>query len=165
MDCSLYILFPLPIQVSDRCDYVFVNGKETKGKVKMMVNFTYSYMSAQLELNVWIPRLPLQIEVSDTELSQIKSWRVPIVTSKRWDRQTNGFLEASFCPYKSKSYLSKGLRVLIPLHNVLQYLNVIQSSKETELSDWSIAGQTIYCVTGVTCPCVFVLMSQSWLEQ
>ncbi|XP_039660474.1 transmembrane protein 132D [Perca fluviatilis] len=71
------------LKVSDRCDYVFVNGKETKGKVKLVVNFTYSYLSAQLELNVWMPRLPLQIEVSDTELSQIKSWRVPILTSKR----------------------------------------------------------------------------------
>lgn len=69
--------------MSDRCDYVFVNGKETKGKVKTLVNFTYSYMSAQLELNVWVPQLPLQIEVSDTELSQIKSWRVPILSSKR----------------------------------------------------------------------------------
>nr|XP_020446313.1 transmembrane protein 132D-like [Monopterus albus] len=71
------------LKVSDRCDYVFVNGMETKGKVKMVVNFTYSYLSAQLELNVWMPQLPLQIEVSDTELSQIKSWRVPILTSKR----------------------------------------------------------------------------------
>ncbi|XP_070690189.1 transmembrane protein 132D [Pempheris klunzingeri] len=71
------------LKVSDRCDYVFVNGKETKGKVKMTVNFTYSYLSAQLELTVWMPRLPLQIEVSDTELSQIKSWRVPILTSRR----------------------------------------------------------------------------------
>ncbi|CAB1445532.1 unnamed protein product [Pleuronectes platessa] len=71
------------LKVSDRCDYVFLNGKETKGKVKMMVNFTYSYLSAQLEMNVWMPQLPLQIEVSDTELSQIKSWRVPILTSKR----------------------------------------------------------------------------------
>uniref|UniRef100_A0A672ZK96 Transmembrane protein 132D n=1 Tax=Sphaeramia orbicularis TaxID=375764 RepID=A0A672ZK96_9TELE len=71
------------LKVSDRCDYVFVNGKETKGKLKMMVNFTYSYLSAQLEMNVWMPRLPLQIEVSDTDLSQIKSWRVPILTSKR----------------------------------------------------------------------------------
>lgn len=77
-----------PIQVSDRCDYVFMNGKEIKGKVKLVVNFTYSYLSAQLELNVWMPRLPLQIEVSDAELSQIKSWRVPILTSKRWDPQT-----------------------------------------------------------------------------
>ncbi|XP_068166034.1 transmembrane protein 132D [Antennarius striatus] len=71
------------LKVSDRCDYVFVNGKETKGKVKMMVNFTYSYLSTQLELSVWMPRLPLQIEVSDPELSQIKNWRVPILTSKR----------------------------------------------------------------------------------
>uniref|UniRef100_A0A3Q1JCS2 Transmembrane protein 132D n=1 Tax=Anabas testudineus TaxID=64144 RepID=A0A3Q1JCS2_ANATE len=75
-------LLSLAIQVSDRCDYVFVSGRETKGKVKMTVNFTYSYLSAQLELNIWMPQLPLQIEVSDTELSQIKSWRVPILTSK-----------------------------------------------------------------------------------
>ncbi|KAG7491007.1 hypothetical protein JOB18_047184 [Solea senegalensis] len=71
------------LKVSDRCDYVFVNGKETKGKVKMAVNFNYSYLSAQLELSVWMPQLPLLIEVSDTELSQIKSWRIPILTSKR----------------------------------------------------------------------------------
>lgn len=74
-------ILPSPLtQVSDRCDYVFVNGKEMKGKVKMTVNFTYGHLSAQLELNVWIPRLPLQIEVSDTELSQIRGWRVPILT-------------------------------------------------------------------------------------
>uniref|UniRef100_A0A8C3A6C4 Transmembrane protein 132D n=1 Tax=Cyclopterus lumpus TaxID=8103 RepID=A0A8C3A6C4_CYCLU len=81
------------LKVSDRCNYVFLNGKETKGKVKLVVNFTYSYLSAQLELNVWMPRLPLQIEVSDTELSQIKSWRVPILASKRWDTQINHFEE------------------------------------------------------------------------
>uniref|UniRef100_A0A3B5MHI4 Transmembrane protein 132D n=1 Tax=Xiphophorus couchianus TaxID=32473 RepID=A0A3B5MHI4_9TELE len=78
------------IKVSDRCDYVFVNGKETKGKVKMVVNFSYSYLSAQLELNVWMPQLPLQIELSDTELSQIKSWRVPILTSKSEEAERKG---------------------------------------------------------------------------
>ncbi|KAG9354825.1 hypothetical protein JZ751_001538, partial [Albula glossodonta] len=72
-----------PLGVSDRCDYIFVNGKEMRGKVRMAVNFTYSYLSAQLEMTVWIPRLPLQIEVSDSELSQIKGWRVPIVTSNQ----------------------------------------------------------------------------------
>ncbi len=64
--------------MSERCDYVYVNGKETRGRVRMMVNFTYSYLSAQLEVSVWIPQLPLQIEMSDPELSQIRSWRVPI---------------------------------------------------------------------------------------
>lgn len=76
------------IQVSDHCDYIFVNGKEMKGKVDAVVNFTYQYLSAPLHITVWVPRLPLQIEVSDTELSQIKGWRVPIVASKRPTRES-----------------------------------------------------------------------------
>ncbi|XP_028851793.1 transmembrane protein 132D [Denticeps clupeoides] len=71
------------LKVSDRCDYVYVNGKEQKGRVRTLVNFTYSYLSAQLEMSVWIPQLPLQIELSDSELSQIKGWRIPIQTGKR----------------------------------------------------------------------------------
>ncbi|KAJ8260702.1 hypothetical protein COCON_G00164250, partial [Conger conger] len=66
------------IKVSERCDYVFVNGKETRGRVRVAVNFTYGPLSSQLEMSVWAPRLPLQIEVSDPELSQIKGWRVPV---------------------------------------------------------------------------------------
>ncbi|NXO27476.1 T132D protein, partial [Cisticola juncidis] len=76
------------IKVSDRCDYVFVNGKEMKGKVDVIVNFTYQHLSAPLEMTVWIPRLPLQIEVSDTELNQIKGWRVPIISNKRPTRDS-----------------------------------------------------------------------------
>ncbi|KAA0713789.1 Transmembrane protein 132D [Triplophysa tibetana] len=70
------------LKVSDRCDFVYVNGKETQGRLRALVNFTYSYLSAQLEMKVWFPRLPLDIEVSDTELSQIKSWRIPIISTK-----------------------------------------------------------------------------------
>uniref|UniRef100_A0A452QUG5 Transmembrane protein 132D n=1 Tax=Ursus americanus TaxID=9643 RepID=A0A452QUG5_URSAM len=55
-----------------------------KGKVNVVVNFTYQHLSSPLEMTVWVPRLPLQIEVSDTELNQIKGWRVPIVSNKRW---------------------------------------------------------------------------------
>ncbi|ELK14253.1 Transmembrane protein 132C [Pteropus alecto] len=76
------------LEVSDHCDYIFVNGKEMKGKVDAVVNFTYQYLSAPLHVTVWVPRLPLQIEVSDTELSQIKGWRVPIVASKRPTRDS-----------------------------------------------------------------------------
>ncbi|XP_066055857.1 transmembrane protein 132D [Chamaea fasciata] len=77
------------IKVSDRCDYVFVNGKEMRGKVNVIVNFTYQHLSAPLEMTVWIPRLPLQIEVSDTELNQIKGWRVPIISNKRPARDSD----------------------------------------------------------------------------
>ncbi|XP_062399845.1 transmembrane protein 132C [Sardina pilchardus] len=75
------------LKVSDRCDYVYVNGKEQRGRVRMAVNFTYSYLSAQLDMSVWVPRLPLQIELSDNELSQIKGWRIPIQATKRPFRQ------------------------------------------------------------------------------
>ncbi|XP_043924280.1 transmembrane protein 132C [Protopterus annectens] len=77
------------LKVSDRCDYVFTNGKEMKGKVNVQVNFTYQHLSTQLDMTVWVPRLPLQIEVSDTELSQIKGWRVPIVQGKRSARDSD----------------------------------------------------------------------------
>ncbi|XP_060105827.1 transmembrane protein 132D-like [Heteronotia binoei] len=77
------------IKVSDRCDYVFVNGKEMKGKVSAVLHFTYQHLSAPLEMTVWVPRLPLQIEVSDTELNQIKGWRIPIVSNKRPARDSD----------------------------------------------------------------------------
>ncbi|XP_070991577.1 transmembrane protein 132D-like [Oncorhynchus clarkii lewisi] len=78
------------LKVSDRCDYVFVNGKETRGRMKMVLNFTYSYLSAQLEMSVWMPRLPLVIDVADPELSQIKGWRVPVAAGNKrtsWDSE------------------------------------------------------------------------------
>uniref|UniRef100_A0A670ZV65 Transmembrane protein 132D n=1 Tax=Pseudonaja textilis TaxID=8673 RepID=A0A670ZV65_PSETE len=77
------------IKVSERCDYVFVNGKEMKGKVNAVVHFTYQHLNSPLELTVWVPRLPLQIEVSDTELNQIKGWRIPIVSNKRLVRDSD----------------------------------------------------------------------------
>ncbi|XP_041078676.1 transmembrane protein 132C-like [Polyodon spathula] len=77
------------VKVSETCDFVLVNGKEMKGKLNVQVSFTYLYLSAQLQMTVWVPRLPLQIEVSDTELSQIKGWRVPVVSSKRPTRDSD----------------------------------------------------------------------------
>ncbi|XP_015422708.1 PREDICTED: transmembrane protein 132B [Myotis davidii] len=60
------------VKVSERCDAVFVNGKEMRGRVDTPVSFTHQHFTAQLEVTVWAPRLPLQIEISDTELSQVK---------------------------------------------------------------------------------------------
>ncbi|TRY60462.1 hypothetical protein DNTS_028902, partial [Danionella cerebrum] len=100
------------VKVSERCDYVYVNGKESRGRVRMMVNFTYSYLSAQLELSVWMPRLPLQIETSDPELSQIRGWRVPVepgsLRSGEEDRDEAAKKDRSCAP----QYQSSTFRVL-----------------------------------------------------
>ncbi|XP_061590313.1 transmembrane protein 132D isoform X2 [Cololabis saira] len=78
------------VKVSECCSYIYVNGKETRGKSRVMLNFTYGFLSAQLEMSVWMPRLPLLIDVADPELSQIKGWRVPVTTGNRrstWDSE------------------------------------------------------------------------------
>ncbi|XP_054568698.1 transmembrane protein 132B [Eptesicus fuscus] len=76
------------VKVSERCDAVFVNGKEMRGRVDTPVSFTHQHFAAQLELTVWAPRLPLQIDVSDTELSQVKGWRVPVAPNRRPTRDS-----------------------------------------------------------------------------
>lgn len=48
-----------------------------------MLNFTYGFLIGQLEMSVWMPRLPLLMEVADAQLSQIKGWRVPVATGSR----------------------------------------------------------------------------------
>uniref|UniRef100_A0A8C9VJQ8 Transmembrane protein 132D-like n=1 Tax=Scleropages formosus TaxID=113540 RepID=A0A8C9VJQ8_SCLFO len=40
-----------------------------------------------LHVSVWMPQLPLQIQVSDSELNQIKGWRVPIAAGKRYEEE------------------------------------------------------------------------------
>ncbi|XP_073791297.1 transmembrane protein 132D isoform X3 [Danio rerio] len=101
------------LKVSERCDSVYVNGKETRGRVKTMVNFTYSYLSAQLEVNVWTPRLPLQMEMSDTELSQIKAWRVPVSGSKKvsWDTEEDDERKGRGCMLQYQHSLIRVLTV------------------------------------------------------
>ncbi|XP_068191181.1 transmembrane protein 132D-like [Antennarius striatus] len=78
------------LKISERCDFVYVNGKETRGRSRVMLNFTYGFLSAQLEMSIWMPRLPLLIDVADHELSQIKGWRVPVAMGSRrstWDSE------------------------------------------------------------------------------
>ncbi|ERE76010.1 transmembrane protein [Cricetulus griseus] len=75
--------------VSNTCDSIFVNGKEMKSKVGTIVNFTHQHFTSQVEVTVWVPRLPLQIEISDTELSQIKGWRIPVASNRRPTRESD----------------------------------------------------------------------------
>nr|XP_023503094.1 transmembrane protein 132B isoform X2 [Equus caballus] len=76
------------IKVSNTCDSIFVNGKEMKSRVDTVVNFTHQHFTSQLEVTVWVPRLPLQVEISDTELSQIKGWRIPVASNRRPTRES-----------------------------------------------------------------------------
>uniref|UniRef100_G3WCL6 Transmembrane protein 132E n=1 Tax=Sarcophilus harrisii TaxID=9305 RepID=G3WCL6_SARHA len=76
------------IKVSSSCDYVFVSGKESRGSMNARVTFRYDILSAPLEMTVWVPKLPLHIELSDARLSQVKGWRVPILPDRRSARES-----------------------------------------------------------------------------
>ncbi|XP_053267752.1 transmembrane protein 132C [Pleuronectes platessa] len=103
------------LKVSEGCDFIYVNGKETRGSNRAMVNFTYGFLTAQLEMSVWMPRLPLIIDVADPELSQIKGWRVPITTGNRrstWDSEEEEEMrKGRGCMLQ---YQHSALRVLTP---------------------------------------------------
>ncbi|XP_048045535.1 transmembrane protein 132E isoform X1 [Megalobrama amblycephala] len=77
------------VKVSMNCDYVFVNGKETRGSMNARVIFSHEHLSAPLELTVWVPKLPLKVELSDNRLSFIKGWRVPILPDRRTARDSD----------------------------------------------------------------------------
>ncbi|OCT92298.1 hypothetical protein XELAEV_18015354mg [Xenopus laevis] len=77
------------IKVSSSCDYVFVSGKETRGSMNAQAIFSYEHLSAPLEMTVWVPKIPLYIELSDSKLSQIKGWRIPILPDRRSVRDSD----------------------------------------------------------------------------
>ncbi|XP_068111397.1 transmembrane protein 132A [Hyperolius riggenbachi] len=59
------------VQVSDRCDFLFVGGKETQGAVDVKVEFWLERLRSSLSLFIWVPLLPLRVEVSDTNLQRL----------------------------------------------------------------------------------------------
>ncbi|XP_075446022.1 transmembrane protein 132E [Ascaphus truei] len=77
------------IKVSSSCDYVFVSGKETRGSMNAQAIFSYEHLNAPLEMTVWVPKLPLYIELSDAKLSQVKGWRIPILPDRRSVRDSD----------------------------------------------------------------------------
>lgn len=77
------------IKVSSSCDYIFVSGKESRGSMNARVIFSFEHLRAPLEMTVWVPKLPLYIELSDSKLSQVKGWRVPILPDRRSARESD----------------------------------------------------------------------------
>ncbi|XP_038656882.1 transmembrane protein 132C-like isoform X2 [Scyliorhinus canicula] len=78
------------VKVSEGCDYVYVDGKETGGRQSIRVDLSYERLSATLHLAAWAPQLPLRVELSDSQLSQVKGWRVPIQSENSPAGDTEG---------------------------------------------------------------------------
>ncbi|EMP24422.1 hypothetical protein UY3_18514 [Chelonia mydas] len=68
------------LKVTDTCNSVYVGGKENRGARGARVDFWFRRLHASLLFTVWVPLLPLRIELTDTTLEQVRGWRVPGAT-------------------------------------------------------------------------------------
>ncbi|XP_051788597.1 transmembrane protein 132A isoform X2 [Erpetoichthys calabaricus] len=65
------------LKVSGNCASIYVNGEESaQGATAAVVEFYLESLRNTLTLSVWVPRIPLTIQLSDPHLSQIKPWKV-----------------------------------------------------------------------------------------
>jgi transmembrane protein 132 len=56
---------------------IYFDGSETHGASSVGVVVKYGQLSSVIYMRVWIPELPLDVDLSDTKLSQIVGWRIP----------------------------------------------------------------------------------------
>ena len=54
-----------------------MDGSETRGALEATIDVKYGSFSGSEHFTVWMPKIPLHIDLGDTKLSQIKAWRVP----------------------------------------------------------------------------------------
>ena len=64
-------------QVAQSCNLVYLDGTETRGSQSVSVIAKYGRHTQFLFFRVWEPELPLDIQLSDEKLSQIKGWKAP----------------------------------------------------------------------------------------
>ncbi|XP_028040950.1 transmembrane protein 132B [Bombyx mandarina] len=74
------------LKVSSSCSSVYVDGSEIRGSSNASVIVKYGTYTGLARFTVWMPENPLEIDVDDNRLSQIKGWKVSDDASSK-DRQ------------------------------------------------------------------------------
>ncbi|XP_050344911.1 transmembrane protein 132E isoform X1 [Nymphalis io] len=64
------------LKVSSSCSSVYVDGSEIRGSSNASVIVKYGTYTGLARFTVWMPEYPLEIDVDDNRLSQIKGWKV-----------------------------------------------------------------------------------------
>ncbi|XP_061712133.1 transmembrane protein 132E isoform X1 [Cydia pomonella] len=64
------------LKVSSSCSSVYVDGSEIRGSSNASVIVKYGTYTGLARFTVWMPEYPLEVEVDNRRLSQIKGWKV-----------------------------------------------------------------------------------------
>jgi transmembrane protein 132 len=60
---------PRLLKVSSTCTSVYVDGSELRGLANVYIHIQYKTIRASTSFNVWYPRLPISVWVSDKTLN------------------------------------------------------------------------------------------------
>lgn len=64
------------LKVSESCGFVFLDGSESRGSSSASIIVKYGRHARFIQFRVWIPELPLDVEVSDARLGRFIGWQV-----------------------------------------------------------------------------------------
>ncbi|XP_061383404.1 LOW QUALITY PROTEIN: transmembrane protein 132E [Danaus plexippus] len=64
------------LKVSSSCSSVYVDGSEIRGSSNASIIVKYGTYTGLARFTVWMPEYPLEIDVDDNRLSQVKGWKV-----------------------------------------------------------------------------------------
>ena len=79
LDCSIEVNDFL--QVSQNCDHIYLDGSEIRGSknasilVTLMKQESRQYTTS-VYVQIWIPEHRLDIQLSDSKLSQVRGWKI-----------------------------------------------------------------------------------------
>lgn len=65
------------LKVSQSCTSVYFDGSELRPSVNSTIIIKYGSFTGYCSFVVWMPKIPLEIKVGDSKLSQIRGWRIP----------------------------------------------------------------------------------------
>jgi len=77
------------LKVSPSCTALYLDGSESKSSINATILIHYGAYTGTASFQVWMPKLPLELDVSDDQLSAVNSWKIPHL------KQSNGHSSSS----------------------------------------------------------------------
>ena len=65
------------LKVTPSCTALLLDGSETRSSINATIQIHYGVYTGLASFQVWMPKLPLELDVSDDQLSAIYSWKIP----------------------------------------------------------------------------------------
>jgi len=74
------------VKVYSNCSAVYLDGSEASGAASVLIHVAYGSVSASVALRVWMPNLPVSLQVSDAVLNAVTNWLDPATCQQQYQR-------------------------------------------------------------------------------